>query len=242
MKLQRINISKKILENRKKRIAEEDLLQFVQQIFDEESSKDEKILRELKQDDRDDFNLSNPFQPEKLETNRIFHIDDIEKICVDYRLRFLSSALFKAELPYEGIMKVKELEKDHGITLKGFRIMAPASVFKLKNADDPLLFAPIGNQYYYLIHAWGRDLHPLRKVMMWPFRQLEHFMFSLLVLSLFFTTLIPSGMFSQEQTTAEFFILFFFMFKWITGLAIFYGFKFGKNFSSAIWNSTYFNA
>lgn len=240
MKLRRINISEKILQNRNKRIAERDLLQSVHQIFRDETIREEKILEVLQ--DNNDFYNSNSFIPEKLQPDRIFHLDDIEKICTDYRLRFLNSALFKAELPYEAIMRIKEVEKEHDITLKGFKIMAPASVFKLKNADDPLLFAPIGNQYYYLIHSWGRDLHPLRKIMMWPFRQLENFMFFLLALSLLLTNLIPAGMFSQEQTTTEFFILFFFMFKWVTGLAIFYGFKYGKNFSSAIWNSTYFNA
>lgn len=240
MKLRRINISEKILQNRKKRIAEQDLLESVHQIFRDETLREEKILKILQ--DNNDFFDSNHFLPEKLQPDRIFHLDDIEKICTNYRLRFLNSALYRAELPYEAIIKIKEVEKDHDISLKGFKIMAPASVFKLKNADDPLLFAPIGNQYYYLIHSWGRDLHPLRKILMWPFRQLENFMLFLFALSLFFTCFVPSGMFSQDQTTTEFFILFFFMFKWITALAIFYGFKFGKNFSSAIWNSTYFNA
>lgn len=240
MKLRRINIPEKILQNRKKRIAEEELLQYVHQIFSDETLRDEKILNILQ--DNVEFHGSNSFMPDKLQPDRVFHLEDIEKICIDYRLRFLNSGLFKAELPYEAIIKIKEVEKEHNTTLKGFKIMAPASVFKLKNADDPLLFAPIGNQYYYLIHSWGRDLHPLRKIMMWPFKHLENFMFFLFALSLFFTCFIPSGMFSQDQTTTEFFILFFFMFKWITALAIFYGFKFGKNFSSAIWNSTYFNA
>ena len=115
-------------------------------------------------------------------------------------------------------------------------------MFKLENADDPLLFAPIGNQYFYLIHSWGRDLHPLRKLFMWAFRQLENFMLFLFVMSFFLASLIPQGMFSKEQTTTEFIIIFFFMFKWVTGLAIFYGFKFGKNFSADIWQSKYYNA
>ncbi|WP_395062778.1 hypothetical protein [Flavobacterium sp.] len=36
--------------------------------------------------------------------------------------------------------------------------MAPSKAFNLKKYDDPLLFAPIGNDYYYLIHKWGNDL------------------------------------------------------------------------------------
>lgn len=241
MKLKRTHIPDKLLDHRKKRISEDDLLRQVKGILENEGMKDEAIIRELTGMDNDD-SISNNFKSHLLEGNRIYHISDIEKICINFRLRFLDSALYKAEFPYETIIKIKELEKAHKISLQGFRLMAPASVFKLKNADDPLLFAPIGNHYYYLIHSWGRDLHPFRKLLMWPFRHLENFMFSLLVLSLVCTTLIPSGMFSPENNTTEFFLLFFFMFKWITALAIFYGFKYGKNFSSAIWRSTFSNA
>lgn len=240
MKLRRTNIAEKILQSRNTRIKERDLLEKVRDIFSKNDEKDKVILNTL-QDDDDSID-HNPFDPDLLEINRIFHISDIERICIDYRLRFLNSALYKMDLPYEAIIRIKEIERKHDISLKGFKIMAPATVFKLQNADDPLLFAPIGNQYYYLIHSWGRDLHPLRKLFMWPFRQMENFMLFLLVISLFFTSLIPSGMFSEEQTTTEFVILFFFMFKWVTGLAIFYGFKYGKNFSSDIWRSRYFNA
>ena len=120
--------------------------------------------------------------------------------------------------------------------------MAPAKLFKLENADDPLLFAPIGNQYFYLIHSWGKDLHPFRKLLMWPFKQLENFMLLLLLISLVFALLIPDGMFSKNNSTAEFFMIYFFMFKWVAGLALFFGFKKGKNFSEAIWRSKFYNA
>lgn len=239
MKLRGTNIPERILKSRKKRISEPAFLELVQQIFEEENEKDEKIVDAF-QSDFD--NVSNKFDFDLLETNRIFHISDIEKICVEYRLRFLNSSLYKAPLPYEAISKIKEAEKNHNIQIKGFKMMAPASLFKLENADDPLLFAPMGNNYYYLIHSWGKDLHPFRKILMWPFRHLENFMFFLLVLSFLLSSLVPDGLFGKEQTTTEFMIIFFFMFKWVTGLAIFYGFKCGKNFSSAIWQSKYYNA
>lgn len=240
MKLPRINIPEKILRSRKNRIGDQDLLDKVHQILQQETLRDEKILQAFHEEV--DIDTVNEFNIDHLETHRIFHLDDIEKMCVQYRLRFLSTALFKAKLPYEALIQIKRVEKDHGLALKGFKIMAPASVFKLKSADDPILFAPIANNYYYLIHSWGRDLHPLRKLLMWPYRHLENFMFSILLLSLFFTSLIPQGMFSKEESPSQYIILFVFMFKWITGLAIFYGVKFGKNFSSAIWRSTFSNA
>ncbi|MBK5191866.1 MAG: hypothetical protein JJE07_01420 [Flavobacteriaceae bacterium] len=236
MKLLCTNISEKILKLRNKRNSEAALMDEVQKILKEESAKDEKILNALQENCE---NESNHF--DFLSTDKIFHISNIEKICIDYRLRFLNSSLFKGELPYEAISKIKQLEEEHKISLKAYKIMAPSQFFKLKNADDPFLFAPIGNQYYYLIHSWGRDLHPLRKLMMWPFKHLENFIVLLLLSSLILTALIPNGMFSPQQTTSQFLIIYLFMFKWISGLAIFFGFKKGKNFSSAVWNSKYFN-
>lgn len=240
MKIARTHIPEKIIQFRNKRIPQAVLLEQIHKIFEEESSKEEKILRNI-QTDSDDFE-SNDFKFDLLETGMIFHLADIERICIDYRLRFLNTRIFKGELPYEAISKIKILEKTHQTEIKGFKIMAPAKLFRLKNADDPLLFAPMGNDYYYLIHSWGRDLHPLRKLMMWPFRHLENFIVFLLAVSLFLTYLVPEGLFSKEPTNSEFIMIYFFMFKWVAGLAIFYGFKMGKNFSSAIWRSKFSNA
>lgn len=240
MNLRRTNIAEKILHSRNRRIKEADLIKNVYDLLEARALQDQQILAGLHQ--ISDEQVSNSFDFDLLESHRIFHLSDIEKICIEYRLRFLNSALYKSEFPAEVFSEIKKLENKHKISLQGYKLMAPASVFKLKNADDPLLFAPMGNEYYYLIYSWGKDLHPFRKLLMWPFRQLENFMFSILVLSLLLTSLIPTGMFSPKQTNTEFFILLLFMFKWITGLAIFYGFKFGKNFSSAIWRSTFSNA
>lgn len=240
MKIKRTHIPEKILNFRNKRISQDDLMEQVQRIFEAESLKDRIILKNL--NDVSEVEESNNFNFDLLEGGHIYHLSDIERICIDYRLRFLNSAIFKGELPYEAISKIKHLEKTHNTSLKGFKIMAPAKMFKLKNADDPLLFAPIGNQYYYLIHSWGRDLHPLRKLMMWPFKDLENFIAFVLFISLLLTALVPEGLFSREQTTSEFFMVFFFMIKWVGGISIYYGVRMGKNFSSAIWRSKFYNA
>ena len=96
----------------------------------------------------------NQFDFDQLETNRIFHRDAIKKICIDYRLRFLNLSYFKSDVPVEAIERIKALEKSHKTEVKHMKIVAPSKLFRLKNADDPLLFVPIGNDYYYLIHKW----------------------------------------------------------------------------------------
>lgn len=183
----------------------------------------------------------NSFNIDLLETSRIYHIEEIKNICIDYRLRFLDSKYFKGKIPAEGISKIKTLEREHDLEIKGFKIIAPSKLFKLEDKDDPLLFAPIGNGYHYLIHQWGNDLHPLRKIMMWPFKSIINLSVLVMFISYLATLLVPEGLFSKSSSSAEFWIIYFFMFKCIASVVIFYGFALGKNFNPAIWNSKYFN-
>lgn len=235
----RTNIEVQLRRTRNKRIAEEAIIAHVQEILKREDDKENLIRKTLNEGSGE---ASNNFNFDLLEGGRIYHISDIEKICIDYRLRFLDSRFFKAEIPVEAISEIKKLEKQHKISLKGFKIIAPSKLLKLDNADDPLLFAPMGNDYFYLIHKWGNDLHPLRKLLMWPFKYIENYALVLLICSFLLAFLVPEGLFAPQYTTSQFFIIFFFVFKWIAGLSIFYGVKFGKNFNSAIWQSRYYNA
>lgn len=184
----------------------------------------------------------NSFNIDLLETAGIYHIGQIKEICITYRLRFLDTKYFKGPIPQEAISKIKALEKAHNTELKGFKIIAPSKLFKLEDKDDPLLFAPIGNGYFYLVHKWGKDLHPLRKLLVWPFKNIVNLTILTLLISYLVTLLIPDGLFSKQSSNAEFWIVFFFMFKCIAAVVIFYGFALGKNFNHAIWNSKYFNA
>jgi hypothetical protein len=188
------------------------------------------------------FTSENTFDFDQLETNHIYHLEQIRKICIDYRLRFLDLKYFKPSLPQSAHEAINQLEQTHQTRLTSFKIMAPSKLFKLENQDDPLLFVPLGNDYFYLVHKWGDDLHPFRKLLVWPFKSLPNLVGVLLVLSYFLTLLIPSGLFSKQDSTAEFWILYFFMFKMIASIVIFYGFALGKNFNPSIWNSKYFNA
>ncbi|TRO65372.1 hypothetical protein [Christiangramia sabulilitoris] len=239
LKFPRTNIEHQLLKVRNRKTSEKNILNAVHQILAESDRKDDLILEEI-QHGREKNN--NDLDADILEGNRIFHIDDIYEICVNYRLRFLDSKLFKSKIPYEALMEIKHLEKAHHTTLRGFKIVAPSKLFKLDNADDPLLFAPIGNDYYYLIHKWGNDLHPFRRILMWPFKTLENFIVLLLAISVLTALLVPDGLFTRNQSTTEFFMIFFFIFKWFAGLSIFYGFKMGKNFSTDIWDSKFYNA
>lgn len=241
MKFKPTNLQSVLNKQRNKSVTEEELLSQINSIFDELDQKDQSVLERATSSNN--CQSTNNFDIDALEASRVYHIDDIKKVCILYRLRFLDSHLFKADLPYEAIQNIKDLEKIHETHLGGFKIMAPSKLFKLANADDPILFAPIGNGYYYLIHKWGNDLSPFRRIKMWPLINLENFIFTAFIASLFATYLLPQGFFMDKDNAGlESFILFIFMFKWILGVALYYGFAKGKNFNSAIWTSRYYNA
>ena len=214
-------------------------LKEVEAFLDSQPMKEAKISAEL---GATHSMSSNAFVFDALETDKIYHIDQIKEICIDYRLRFLNSRYFKGTIPKEALDQIQRLEQLHNTELKGFKIMAPSKLFRLEDKDDPLLFAPIGNDYFYLVHKWGNDLHPLRKLLVWPFKNIINLTIFVVLISYLTTLMVPNGLFSKNDSTAEFWIVFFFMFKSIAAVVIFYGFALGKNFNPAIWNSKYFNA
>ncbi|WP_366125103.1 hypothetical protein [uncultured Winogradskyella sp.] len=238
--MKRTNIEEKLLRLKKKEKTENDILSQVKKILNENDAADTRILETIQ--NSNNYTDSNDFEFDLLKTKNIFHIDQIKTICINYRLRFLDTKYFKGELPYEAISKIKQLEKDHNTELKGFKIIAPSKLFKLENADDPLLFAPIGNGYYYLVHKWGNDLSPFRKLLMWPYKSFSNLIMTTLFVSLIATALFPEGIFSNKPNSAQAGMIFFFMFKAIAAMVLYYGFAAGKNFNTAIWDSKYFNA
>ena len=236
--IKKTNIEEKLLQVKERRADPQKIIQDVYQILNGSTNSDLRIEKNI---GNGKSNIENAFEFDSLDTNNIYHIDQIKQICIDYRLRFLDSKYFKGDILDEAISKIKNLELEHDIEIKGFKIVAPSKLFKLKDKDDPLLFAPIGNDYFYLIHKWGTDLHPLRRIFAWPFKSIVNLTLVVLLGSYLLTLLVPSGLFSKNNTNAEFWIIFFFMFKSSASVIIFYGFALGKNFNPGIWNSKYFN-
>lgn len=237
---ERIDLQRKLNILRDKEKKQEALLEEVRQILNR-SNAEKEILRRINEGEGEDI-TGNNFNFDLLESGRIFHLSQIKKICIQYRLRFLYTKYFKGEIPHEALRAAKCIETQHQTELKGFKMLAPAKYFRLENADDPMLFAPIGNDYYYLIHKWGTDIHPLRKMMVWPLRNLENLIIFSFFASFFLTFGIREIFFYKFQETSQFIILFLYTFKSVIALIFFYGISLGKNFSSGNWNSKFYNA
>ena len=182
------------------------------------------------------------YNPDKIDSNRLFHVDQIRKICIDYRLRFLDFNFFKGGVPDEAYTKLKEFELNHPDLDLNIKMMAPTKLFQLDNYDDPLMFVSLGNNYYYLIHKWGNDMSYFRKMFMWPFKNIYNILVYIAIISLFFTTFVPDGIFFYKNNPEiQFFVVFLFMFKSLAAIFIYFGFAMGKNFNENIWNSKFYN-
>jgi hypothetical protein len=232
MQLKARTLKEELLHLRKKSSSDENVLEEVYSILNQNELARNSIKSTLTSESSTN---ANAFDFDLLETDKIFHINQIEKVCTNYRLRFLNSSLFKNEIPEEAISQIRYLEKKHAFTLEGFKIMAPSKAFNLKTYDDPLLFAPIGNDYYYLIHKWGNDLAWYRKLAVLPFKNIITFTVFCFLTSLLLTYLTPETKLSKSVSFAPL-IIFLFMFKSIVGTVAYYFFMMGKNFNNMIWN------
>ncbi|MFT3796244.1 hypothetical protein [Flavobacterium sp.] len=228
---------KKELLTARKQVPQEKVLSEVAAILAEHEQRRLAILETLHGGNSD---VVNALDFDLLESDRIFSLDNIKKVCIDYRLRFLESGRFKNGFPEEALAEIRKLENQHGTRLAHFKIMAPTKAFKLDNYDDPLLFVPIGNHYFYLVHQWGNDINPWRKWKVLPFRNLGWFTVFCVLLSLALTWMIPLNQLGKQVHMASV-IVFLFLFKSVFAVAMYGFFMRGRSFSSSMWNSRFYN-
>ena len=232
--MQKLNIHQELLKERSKDTESNQLGEVLKKIWAESDLKSTKIKDTLNSKNDSCYNS---LDFDKMDSNKIFHEKTIEKICVDYRLRFLDTNYFKGEYPDDLNRIVLNIENEHNTILKNFKIIAPSKLFKLRSPDDPLLFVPIGNGYYYLIHKWGNEMKRLRKLLVLPFKNLNN----LLIFSIIFSALFTAGgkMIFNTMTDAEVFTLFLFAVKSFVFIFFYLFFLVGKNFNQTIWNSRF---
>lgn len=237
MLVNKLNLQKELLSKRRKFKSEADILAEVKSIFVENDLARERISKKLQ---HKNSTKSNQLQLDLLETDKIFHLEQIRSICIDYRLRFLESNMYKNEIPEEAISKIRMIEKEHNTSLEGFKIIAPSKAFHLLNYDDPLLFVPIGNDYYYLIHKWGTEMNPWRKLLVLPIKNIGNFTITSILLSIVIALIVPENNLSKSVPLASV-IIFLFAFKSIFAVFAYYFFMMGKNFNEEIWQRQYYN-
>lgn len=179
-----------------------------------------------------------------LDKNRIFSLDDIKAVCIMYRLRFLDSKYFRMEtLPYEALNAIKELETQTGSEVKSTKIAASSGFFKLQDSNkDPLLFAQLDENNYYLIFKWGKDLAWYKKWLAYPLRSIFSLFITMIAIGIPLAFILPYLIWHSREEIIYYQRLFFAAVTMYTVFTlIFGGFTFYKKFSKVCWNSPYFN-
>jgi hypothetical protein len=232
--MKKVNLFEELLEERNKEIGSDELKSIIKNIWTNYDPKKGQIKISLNKKNNDKFNR---LKFDKMESKNIFHKNTIKKICVRYRLRFLDSNLFKGEYPKNITRIIRDLESKHDTNLINFMIMAPSKLFKIKSPDDPILFVPIGNDYFYLVHKWGKEFNKFRKLMVLPFKNIDNLTIFSILVSVFFA--LGSNLVMPSLTSSEVFILFLFLVKGFIFIFFYMFFLTRKNFSESIWNSKY---
>ena len=164
-----------------------DPLNEVKLLLEGNASEDARILRGLSKNSH--FNRIENLRGKQLELEKIeneyegkvFTIDQIEKLCVDYRLRFLQSRFYTGSYDVEVAAKIKDFSKTTNTSIdewsleRRFFMMAPKDMFQLttekyiskaelRRLQDPAIFYQIDEKHYRLIHKWGEDFTIFRLI------------------------------------------------------------------------------
>ncbi len=236
-----VNLEKELQRERSHqyRKTEDRILEVFRNMLKEDDERDEQVLDNI----FGSGNRSSELNIDLIDPDRIYHTTHIRKLCTQFRLRFLDAKHFKAEIPREAIAEIKRLQKKSGEELKGFKVLAPAPMFNLRYKDkDPLLFLSLGNDRYYLIHKWGKDMNPFRKLLVFPFRNFKSLLASVAGLAFLIVMSIPDSVMMgpyDNSSAALRVIFFFYLFIAFSGLTALYGFSRVKNFNSTLWDSKY---
>ncbi len=139
----------------------------------------------------------------------VYHVDDIKQICVDYRMRMLSSRLYHGPIDPEFGMKLKRFQEEQALTKEDleydFYIVAPAETFDLEKRQrpiiDPLLLYKVDQHHYKLVHQWGDDLHPLRYIQSWRHQNLTNMTVFWTIIT-FLVTMLLFGFLAESMVNA----------------------------------------
>lgn len=239
--MKNVNLRSALREVEEKKV-ENGLIDQVSRWLNEEESRDQEIWQALRKPE----NTGNALAPEFAAPNATFSLSSIQRVAIAYRLRFLDSHLFQGEIPQEAIAKIKAIENRSHTKLDEFYLLAPAKQFKLGDCnEDPLLFVPLSNGKFYLVHQWGSDLKWHRKWFNFPSQNWRTLALTLFVFTALLTLALPTGFFAGGEDAAYLstgrLVFFFWINLLLAAILSYAGFAFNFTFSKHNWNSRFFN-
>lgn len=205
------------IESRRK---DQELMSEVQSILDDSAERSQRLMEQ--------------------ESERIFSLSTIEKICVRYRLRFLEIERFKGAIPEAAWSEISAIESRYKTKLRRLRIIAPGEFFEIDHIDkDPILFAELAPDQYLFIHKWGGEFSVWRKIQSFPFQSIKTGILSIVVLAALLSTVL-AGITVQFDVSALDFLFSIFHFTIAGSLfMIFIALSFSIYPSKNMWKSKF---
>ena len=221
------------------RTAEDNIISESNRILINDLFTENKILQNLKQY-ADSYEV---ISEEDVNSERIFTLKEIKMMAIQYRLKFLDSKYYKFEIPYEAVLKIKELNTTCKKELKHFRILSLAEAFSDKiPKKNAALFVKTNHDNYYVIHTWGSDLEGSRKWKYWPLKNVETLAATIFIFTLLVTLLLPTHLITLDRKATYWCGYragtFFHLLIFFTGFTTYFTITFAKNFSSSNWNKS----
>jgi hypothetical protein len=238
--LKKVDLHEELLEAKERQTTDE-LMVEVHDILLQEGKRDGRIREQLAA-----ANGIRNVNEKRLDPRRVFDLELIKEVAIKYRLRFLDTKYYNNPFPREAFTAIKHLEDGLGHNLTDFKILAPSSAFKLCDANaDPLLFVPVGNGRYYLVHKWGTDLNMVRRTLYWPFRTPKNLIVSLVLLSFVGSCMIPNELIAASPNAGFWGPHRMLFWVWsaavISSITVYSWLAFFGKFSVDAWNDHRFN-
>jgi len=230
------SIQKALETERNRTSKEEQLLLEAKKVLIQSRLTDKNILDNLKF-----YKTSFEFLDEESGLENIFTLQQIKSTCKKLRLRFLPSQAFEGDIPYEAVLKIKELNNKFGKELKHFKILSTKKFFsETDSEEEAVLFTQTLYGNYYPVHSWGKALEKNRMIRSFPLRNFESLAFCILTFTLIECLLIPTRYLTTDWRATYFSMYriaaFFHLLILNAGLLVFLLFAFHLNFSENIWD------
>lgn len=240
-----VDLEERLKRTKQKRIQKDGdpVANAIRDLLNDVEREDSDILQRIFTKPSDEITEPVGLDPMDLDPQRIYHLEDIKSICVQYRLRFLDAHRFKGEIPTEALREVHRLDGQSSEPLSQFKIVAPAELFRLDEKDkDPMLFMPLNNGYYYLIHKWGGELNAWRRILSYPLQNFYKLVQTILIFTAAVTLLLPHDLLVTDPSHPDLgirVIFFFWLLLALSGMSAFFIMANEQNFNEEVWNSRF---
>ena len=126
--------------------------------------------------------FKNNGQFERCSSNQYYTLEQIKRLSISYRLRFLTVNYYTGEIPCELIFTLKKFEHEHIDSDISYYILAPLSFFFNRDKySTPLIFGTTDGVRFELICKWGVKTPFYLPILRYPYRNFKSMIISSLL-------------------------------------------------------------